>query len=940
MQKLMLLIGLFFCVAVQSQTGNTQIKLEDKLPVDSDVKVGKLPNGLTYYIRKNVKPEKKAQLRLVVNTGSVLEDADQQGLAHFMEHMNFNGSKNFPKNELVNYLQSIGVKFGADLNASTSFDETIYILPIPTDDPTKIEKGFTVLEDWASGASLDPEEIEKERGVVLEESRLGKGASERMGKIYLPLLFNGSKYSDRLPIGSDSILANFKPEVLQRFYKDWYRPDLMAVVVVGDIDPAEAEKQIIKHFGGIKKPVKPRERPAMIPIKERKKNEAVVLTDKEQQQKILQILHSFKKMEQVKTWKDYRKSVIEALYSSMLNQRLSELSQSKEPPFVFGGAGSINFLRGYKASASFALLGDKPVDKAIAALTTTNESIRKFGFLQSELDRAKSSLLTQTERSKIDKDKTESARFVQDYISNYLNGTQIASIDDRYAFMKSYMPGITLEEVNKLAKEEEVAGQFAILMGPENSKATLPEPKNLLAMMDDAKKIPVIAYTEKTVGKNLIENIATSGKITAETKNSKLGTADFTLSNGITVTLKSTEFKNDEIQMDAWRRGGYSNFSLADKMNAENAAVMVNQMGVKDLSPVDLEKFLAGKTISVFPYVSLNDEGIEGNSSVKDLETFFQLIHLYFTAPRKDEALFKTSVNNQKSLVQNMMADPFSYFQDTLTRIRYNNHPWMQVTEKPSEFDQLNLDKLMGIYKGIFGNAFGMHFTFVGNIDEKTLKPLLEKYIASLPASPKEIKTTDVGLRPVKGVVDVKIKRGMDQKSLVNILFSGETKYSKDESLKLKALTEIITIRIIEQLRETMGGIYGGGANGNISKRPYEYYTLTTSFPCGPDNVDKLTKAVFSIYEELRTKGCDAKELDKVKETWKNQYKEQAKQNEYWLSILSNDWINNEDPEWYLNYESSVNSITVDDIKNAAVKFLDLNNYVKGSLYPENFALK
>lgn len=936
MRRILLLLTILITAVVQAQTGTPVFKLTDPVKQDPNVKVGKLPNGLVYYIRKNVKPEKKAQLRLVVNAGSVLEDPDQLGLAHFMEHINFNGSKNFPKNELVNYLQSIGVKFGADLNASTSFDETVYILPIPTEDPEKVEKAFTVLEDWAGNALLDTVEINKERGVVLEESRIGKGAGERMMKQYLPVIFNESLYANRLPIGKDSILSSFSPAVLKRFYQDWYRPNLMAVVVVGDIDPAVAEQKIISHFSKFKNPPKERERPSIIPIKARQQNQAMVLTDKEQQQKVLQILHSFKKAELIKTWADYRKSIIEVLYNEMLNQRITELTKSKEPPFVIGGAGTISFLRGYKAGASFALLGDKPVEKAIEAFTTTFGSIKKFGFLQSELDRAKSNLMTQSERARADKDKTESARFVQEYIGNYLNGANMVSFEDNYTFLSSYLPGITVEEVNKFAaKGSDDKGQFAILMAPQNAAATLPSDQQLLAMMNNAEKIPVVAYAEKTIGTNLIDKLPPAGKVISETSNAKLNTTDIKLSNGITVTIKPTDFKNDEIMMDGIRAGGYSNFGIENKINAENAASMVLQMGVKDLTPIDLEKFLAGKTVNVIPYINMYEEGIEGNSSVKDLETFFQLVHLYFTSPRRDDALFKTEVNNQKAYLQNMMADPGSYFQDTLTRIRYNNNPWMPVIDKPKDLDAMDVTKIMNVYNRIFGNADGLHFTFVGNINPATFKPLLEKYIASLPATPVEHKFTDVGLRPVSGIINAKITKGQDQKSQVNIRFTGESAYSDAEAMKLRALSEVITLRVIDQLRETMGGIYGGGSNSSLLKVPYGSYMLTTTFPCGPENAEKLTKAVFSIYEDLRKNGSTQQELDKVKETWKNQHHDQLKQNEYWLTVLSKDWIWNLDSEWSLQFEEELKKLTIADVKAAANKYLNMQNYVIGTLYPE-----
>ncbi|HLY68471.1 MAG TPA: insulinase family protein [Puia sp.] len=914
----------------------SQFKLTDKLPVDSNIKIGKLPNGLTYYIRKNLKPEKKVQLRLVVNAGSVLEDKDQQGLAHMMEHMNFNGLEHFPKNELVNYLQSIGVEFGADLNAYTGFDETVYILPIPSDDNNKIEKGFTILEDWAGNAMLDTTEINKERGVVLEESRLGKGADERMRNKYFPKLMNGSKYAERLPIGKDDTIRYFKYKTLKRFYREWYRPDLQAVIVVGDIDPAVAEQEIIKHFGHFKNPANERKRPAIIPIAHRTVSESMVLTDKEETNTILQIYNYIEKDKPVVTWNDYRQSIVEGLFSSIINQRLRELTEQPDPPFIFANTGFGSFLRGYRAFNSFAFLGDKPAKAAVDALITTTEGVRKFGFLQSELDRAKSSLLNQTERSFKDKDKTESDRFVQGYISNFLSGNPITGIDNRYKFIQQVLPTITLQEVNAMASRmENSQGIFALITAPQKDQSKLPGDRQLLDMVAAAHHLPVKAYEEKTVASSLMSTIPAPGKIVSESTNGNLGTIDFALNNGITVTLRPTDFKNDEIKMDSWRWGGTMNYGLKRKADAENTTSIVDEMGVKDMSSIDLRKFMAGKTVGVLPYMNPYDEGIQGSSSVKDLETFFQLLYLYFMQPRRDEKLFQSYITTQKSFVKNLADNPEAYFADTLSKVEYNNSPWAGAFSKTDEYDKISLDTVMSIYKNVFGNPYGWHFTFVGNIDTNRIKPLLETYVASLPTTPKANKFTDVGLRPVNGIVDLSIKKGAAKKSLVNIIFHGESNYSPEDALKLQALTDVLNIKIIEQLREDMSGIYGGGMHGTLSKRPYNNYSVTLSFPCGPENVDKLVKAAFDIIMKAQEKGVEQKDLDKVKETLKKQNEDAMKDNDHWLDELSSAWIEQDDPAWILNYSKKIDSLTLQDIQDAAKKYLNMQNYVKAVLYPE-----
>jgi zinc protease len=931
----------FFSVIVLfifSYRGFAQFKLDQPIPVDPNVKVGKLVNGLTYYIRKNTQPSKKVELRLAINAGAVLEDEDQRGLAHFMEHMSFNGSKHFPKNELVDYLQKVGVKFGADLNAYTSFDETVYILPISTDDPKVVEQGFTVIEDWAGNNLLDKSEIEKERGVVLEESRLNKGAQRRMRDKYFPRLFNGSMYAERLPIGSDSIIQNFKPEVLQRFYKQWYRPNLMAVIVVGDIDPAVAEQKIKAHFGGFTNPANAKARPAIIPIKERTKPEAMVLTDEEATNTILQVFNFIRPAKKIKTWADYRQSVVDELINSMINQRLQELTQKENPPFVAGFAGKQNFIRGYEAFFTAAILGNNTTQEATTALFGETERARLYGFLSTEVDRAKAAMMNAVEQDFKEKDKAQSSQLVQGYLQHFLQGDPVPGAENNYKFIKQVLPTITASEINAVAKKMPAStSSFALLTAPAAQKDKLPTTAALLNDVVVASKQSVKPYEEKAVATNLMEGAMTAGTVVNESKNAKLGTTDFTLSNGVTITIKPTTFKNDEILMDAWRLGGWQRFPLADKDNAKNAAQIVDVMGVKDMSPTDLEKFLSGKTIGVTPYINDYEEGIQGNTSVKDFETFLQLVNLYLTQPRKDQPLFNSFITKTKSQLQFLKSNPRAFYSDTLTKIIYNNSPWVTAVPKPEDFDNVTADKVLDIYKQIFGNADGMHFTFVGNVDVNKAKPLFEKYLGSLPAQKTEHQFKDNGTRPVKGVVDANIKKGKEPQSLVTVLWTGETEYNSNEKLAFKALIDALNIKVIEKLREELGGMYSGGLNGSIQKRPYVNYSISASIPCGPENVDKLTNALFDIIKNAQDGKIPQTDLDKVKETLKKQYRVSIQENDPWLENLSQAYIDQTNPEEILNYEQRVNALTLQDLQKAAQKFFDMKNYVKAVLYPEGY---
>jgi zinc protease len=918
-----------------SSVGFSQFALPEKIPADPAVRIGRLPNGLTYYIREN-RVFRNVQLRLVVNAGSILEEEDQQGLAHFVEHMNFNGLKHFPRNELVNYLQSLGLKIGADLNAFTGYDATNYQLWMTTGDDKKLDKGFTILEDWSHNALLDTVEINKERNVVLEESRLHKTANERMEHQYLPVLLNGSPYARRIPIGKDSIIANFRPESLRRYYETWYRPDLEAIVVVGDIDAAFVEKEIIKHFSSYSNPVNERPRPANIPITQRNKNEGFVAADKEFQSTVLDLYTSMEKRPAIVTWADYRETIVEQLFNHLIEERLSGMVQQANPPFLSGKASFGKFYGGYQAFNSYIVIGDKPLQPALDSLIVTLGAVRKYGFLETELSRAKSVLLHKEESAFADVDKTGAGPYADVYAGNYLTGAPIIAAADRYHFIAQVLPTITAEEINALGKKLDLSQScMTLLRTSEERKAALPSGEQLVDQVTRAQQLPVYAYREKAVGHSLMDHLPDGGKIVRETHDKNLGTTDLELSNGVTVTLKPTSFKNDDIQMDSWRWGGFHNYGINEKPNAMNAARIVQAMGIEGFTNTDLDKFLAGKTVHVQPYINPYEEGVEGNCSPGDLETFFQLIYLYNTRPAKDVALFESYLDKQKGMFQNVKTNPMNYYTDTLIKIEYRNSPWANSIPVPSEFEHISLDKVMEIYRTIFGNAYGQHYTFVGSFDVETMKPLLERYLGGLPSSRKDNLFTDEGMRPAKGIVEASITKGTARKGQVNIIFDGEGPYARQDILKLDLLVEVLNIRIYQQLREEMGGTYNPSLSATFSKRPYEHYSVTAKIPCAPENADRLTKALFDILNDARENGVDKNYVSKIKEMMMNHHSGQMKVNDYWLASLSHSWIDQEDPVWMTDYYKMVNDISARELKETAKKYLDTNNYIKVVLKPE-----
>ncbi|RXK62398.1 insulinase family protein [Lacibacter luteus] len=915
-------------------------QLTGKLPFDTKVKTGKLENGLTFFIRPNQKPEKRVELRLVVNAGAINEDDDQLGLAHMIEHMAFNGTKNFKKNDIVSYLQEIGVGFGNDLNAYTSFDETVYILPIPTDKAGNLEKGFQILEDWAHNVSNLNEDIDGERDVILEESRLGKGADERMFRKILPGLFAGSLYADRLPIGKDSIIKNFKYDVIRRFYKDWYRPDLMAVIVVGDITVEQAEALIRKHFAGIKNPAMPRERKyASVPPYAA--NEVMVLTDKEASSAEVSINYPVFKSEATTTVADYRNSIIRSLFTRMLNQRLQELTQKENPPFNFASGGFGSYARGYDAFSIYAGAGTSDVKKTLQALLEEVERVKRFGFTASELERSKKTTESYYERAYNNRDKNESANFVDEYVNYFLKNEPSPGIEYEFAKVKELLPGITIDEVNALVNKyvKAVDNRFTYITQPEpKAGEKLPETKELLAYFSAAEKAEIKPYEDKAVASTLIETKPVAGKVTATKKDAKLGTTELTLSNGIKVTLKPTDFKADQVLMSSVRPGGKNHYGAADKYNAEYAVQVVQSMGVGAFSPTDLRKVLAGKTVQVNPYINNASEGVRGNSTVKDIETLFQLIWLYFTNPRVDTSLFKSFVQRNRSQYAMMSANPQFAFVDTLYSVLYNNDPLAPVAlPKAENFNKIDLKRAVEIYKERFSDAGSMEFVFVGSFKEAEIIPLIEQYIGSLPTTTKKFTAVDNKVRTVKGKKEMTVKKGTDERSLIVQFHSGEVPYSQDLEMKAQAATEVLNIRIIEELREKIGGIYGGGIYGGLEREPYNNYSFAVQLPCGPEKADTLLKAVNREIKDIAVKGPSQKNLDKVKQQWREQHKIDLKENEDWLTALTESKFPGNNIDYFINYEKYVDKLTVKDVQLAAAKLLNGPNVFTAIQMPENY---
>jgi zinc protease len=915
------------------QIAIAQNKFDESIPLDKNVIIRKLDNGLTYYIRKNQKPEKRVEFRLAVNAGSVLEDEDQQGLAHFVEHMAFNGTKNFKKNELVSYLQSVGVQFGPEINAFTSFDETVYQLTLPTDSADILEKGFQIMEDWAHNLLFDDEEIDKERGVIVEEWRLGRGPFQRMQDKYIPLVFKGSLYAERLPIGKKEVIEGAPHEKIRKFYSDWYRPDLMAFVVVGDIDPEKTEKSIQQHFGRLQIAKNPRSR-ISVKIPDQPGTSTLVLSDKEAPYTLIQII--CKHDPQIMTYlKDYRNSLIIQLATSMLNDRLEELKEQANPPILYSFAQYGNI--GTRAKDAFqlaALVPENGIQLGIQTLITESERVIQYGFTDAELQRQKKKLYSFYESAYNERDKTESKELSNEYVRNFLTAEPIPGIEFEYGFVKEYIDGITLEEVNETARRIITRdNRVVIVMAPQKEELTLPDDKHVLDIVEQFTNSGLQPYEDKITGEQLMTDRPGEGKIISTKEDEAIGVFEMNLSNGARVILKPTDFKNDEILFSAYSPGGYSLYNIDDFQSAVNAADIVGQNGVATYSPSDISKLLAGKKLFLTPFINAYSEGVSGMAAPDDMESLMQLNYLFYTMPRKDSALFESYIAQKKGVIKNLLADPENFFQDQFIRIKTQNNPRAEVIPTEADIDRISLNRVMDIYKDRFSNASDFIFFFVGSFNTDSIKPLIETYIASLPSKMITETWRDMGIRAPEKKVDKPVYKGNDPKSMVAIYSETEENWNPLESHLFESLEQLLDIRYNEVLREEMSGIYGMGVNLSLIKIPYEHLEVSMYIPCSPENTDRLTKAALDVIRTIRKKGVGEEDLNKIKESQRRELEKNIKENGYWIRQLVEAYRLN-DPGIITQYIDRINAITSANIKEVARK-IDLKNYVRVVLYPE-----
>ena len=920
-----------------ARAGAQELDHSAPIPADPEVVTGTLDNGLTYYIHENDEPENRTELRLAVNAGSILEDEDQLGLAHFVEHMAFNGTENFEKQALIDYLEGIGMRFGPHINAYTSFDETVYMLRVPMDDPEMLSTAFQILVDWAGGVLFDPEEVDKERGVVIEEWRGRRGGQARIQDQQFPVIFYGSHYAERLPIGDTAVLQGAPPGVLRRFYDDWYRPDLMAIVAVGDFDAAEMEAMIRDRFSVLGGPADPRARDEFeVPVDHEPK--VSIATDPEMPITQVSVLYKQERAPR-STLGDFRRARVRELYSRMLNGRLDELAVQADPPFLQAFVGGGGFVRGVDVSQFLAIVGEDGIMRGLDVLLTEAERVARHGFTEIELEREKAALQRRYESRLAEVENRVSARLASRYVDVFLEGSPYPSVETEVELLAAVLPGITLDDTNAFAKEWiREQGRVVTIAAPESEGVEVPDDDAVTGTFAEVAAREVDPYEAEEVADALLAELPEGGAVVSEEVMEEIGVTIWELDNGVRVVLKPTDFRDDEILFSATSPGGTS--LAADEIlgHARLASELVSQGGVGDFDQIALDRQLADKRVSVFSSIGGLTEGIRGSASPQDLETALQLVYLRFVAPRKDETAFMAFLA-QADMLANIGAQPRVAMQDTMAVVMGQGHPRAGQTfaEQLADMRNADLDAAVEFYRDRFADASDFTFTFVGTFDVEEMRPMVEMYLGGLPGGGREEMWVDHGVDPPAGVIEKVVRKGLEPQSQTSIVFAGDAEYTREGESAIRAMASILQIRLRELLREDLGGTYGVGVSGSLNHRPDEEYRVSIRFGSDPARADELSAVAFEEIERLGEHGPDEETVAKVRETQRRTKETDLQQNSYWLRQLSSRDERGLDLSEIPSYEA-IDSWTAEQVQEAAAMYLRTDQYVKVVLLPEESA--
>lgn len=904
---------------------------DQPLPLWAAVHKAVLPNGLTYYVMAHRKPEKRARLWLAVDAGSVQEDDDQRGLAHFVEHMAFNGTKRFPKQSIVNYLESLGMRFGSGLNAHTSWDQTVYELEVPTDGADFIPKGLDVLRDWAGAVTFDPTEIDKERGVVLEEWRLGRGADRRLFDKHAQVLLRGSRYADRIPIGLPKIIEDARPETVVRFYRDWYRPDLMAVVAVGDFEPADVEREIQARFGDLPRRKAPRTRlRGGVPVADGTR--VSIETDPEATNTTVSISNLVARQPEASK-RDYRRQLGLQLFAMVLQERLSILQRKPETPFRAASGAFQTLARDVDAFDRNAIVKGAEVEQTLRALLVEVARLERHGVSPTELDRVRAVLGRIIEQAAVTEATTDSRVFCSEITRNFFEHELMIGRAAEQALTDAMLPAITVAELNGLAKAfAGGANRVVTVSGPQGKP--LPSRERVLAIVDEVARGPVEPWQDEPIAQALMAKLPAPGRIVKESRVEAVDVTDWTLSNGARVVVKPTDFELDSVALGAVSPGGEATVLDRDYVAAHYAAAAVQLGGVGDFDAVTLRKVLAGKRALAAVGIDETTEVLEAEGSVRDLETLLQLVHLRMTAPRKDPEAFAVWRANLVEQVTSSLRSPEVQFAREAQGALWQGNLRRRPTD-PGELAQLDLDRALAIYRDRFGDASDFTFVIVGAVELAKLRPLVETYLASLPAKGRKEQERDLRIRKATGVAKRSWALGQEPKASVRLDFHGDEPWSRDKDRDMFILSQIVSIRLREVLREDLGGVYGIGVDGTLVRSPHAERSFTLRFGCDPGRVDELVKASFAELGSIAKDGVPADYLERVKQTFVRGRETELRKNRFWARWLATAYRYGDDPTIVLDTGKVVARMTSDHVRAAAKRYLDPRQYFRAVLLPE-----
>ncbi len=909
-------------------------QMDGPLPVDENITTGQLDNGLKYYIRENHKPEGRVFLRLVVNAGSLQEKESQRGLAHFLEHMAFNGTRRFAEHEILDFMERAGMRFGSHVNAYTSYNETVYMLQLPTDQPELLDTGFEILEDWAVGITLDPIEIERERGVILEEWRSRQGVGERLSEAQRPFLYYKSDYADRNPIGSMIVVANAPRERFVEFYKDWYRPNLMAVMVVGAVDRDAIEQKIIETFGPLENPENAPERePTEVPDHE----ETLFSIESDPELTLASFRMMIKRpVGPDQSARDYRQMIVERLYFGMLNRRLDERARSPNPPFIQASAGETRIAREKEALQQTVLFIDDRYQEGLDALMgETNRAVRD-GFTESELVRVKADVLRSLESANEEHDKTDSDTFAAEYTRAFTVDEPIPGIKRELAMTQTFLAEIDLAEVNAVGRGfAQKENRVVLFSGPQKEGIRLPTENELIASLGTANQVVLEPYEDEFLDAPLLSEIPEPGTIVSEVYQESVDTHTWELSNGVKVILKATDFQNDEVLMTAFSPGGHSLVMDDEYISALMSTMILGESGAGVFNSLQLEKRLAGQSIEVSPYISDQYEGISGASSPKDLEAFFKLLYLQATQPRLDDGAYASLISRLQATIANREKSPQSVFQDAIEKELYGNHP----RHRPLSLElleEIDPELALLIYKNRFKDFSDFTFVFVGSLNLEAMKRYATTYLASLPSTGREERGAYRGDDPLPGKRNVEISFGLEEKTSVRVIFTGEAEWSPENRYLMSVVRDLLNIRMRETLREENGGTYGVSVYANLIREPNERFSSGFGFSCDPANADLLISAGISQILDLQERGVRVSNLEKVQEIHLRGHETGLKENSYWLRNLASAAREGRDFQEIIDFPKQIKVFDPYDIQEAARTYFSFDNVVVAKLNPKH----